>query len=94
MKFQSREAPAVGGNLKQLRVARQLTLEALAAECGVSRAMLGQIELGRSIPTINLLAKIAKGLGVSIEQVLIPTTRTAPMGAAQAHDETPRRRRR
>jgi transcriptional regulator with XRE-family HTH domain len=79
MKLQSREAPAVGGNLKRLRIARQLTLEALAAECGVSRAMLGQIELEKSIPTINVLGKNAKGLGVSIEEVLIPTTRTDPM---------------
>jgi transcriptional regulator with XRE-family HTH domain len=52
----------VGENLRRLRTRRGLSLERLAKACGVSRAMLGQIELGRSAPTINVLWKIARSL--------------------------------
>ncbi len=48
-------APVVGANLRRLRVKRALSLEKLSKLSGVSRAMLGQIELGQSAPTINVL---------------------------------------
>jgi len=54
----------VGHNLRRLRTRRGLSLDRLAKASGVSRAMLGQIELGRSVPTINLLWKIARALDV------------------------------
>ncbi len=56
--------PVVGGNLRRLRGQRGLSLEKLSRLSGVSRAMLGQIELGQSAPTINVLWKIASALGV------------------------------
>jgi transcriptional regulator with XRE-family HTH domain len=56
--------PVVGGNLRRLRSQRGLSLERLSRLSGVSRAMLGQIELGQSAPTINVLWKIASALGV------------------------------
>jgi DNA-binding Lrp family transcriptional regulator len=34
-----------------------LSLDALARQCGVSRAMLAQIESGRSVPSIKVLCK-------------------------------------
>ncbi|MTJ82148.1 MAG: helix-turn-helix domain-containing protein [Telmatospirillum sp.] len=55
---------SVGENLRRLRTRRGLSLERLAKASGVSRAMLGQIELGRSAPTINVLWKIATSLDV------------------------------
>ena len=39
----------VGQNIKRLRSRRNLSLEGLAKISGVSRAMLGQIETGRSV---------------------------------------------
>jgi transcriptional regulator with XRE-family HTH domain len=56
--------PVVGSNLRRLRGQRGLSLEKLSRLSGVSRAMLGQIELGQSAPTINVLWKIAHALGV------------------------------
>jgi len=56
----------VGENLRKLRTRQGLSLERLAKASGVSRAMLGQIELGRSAPSINLLWKIARSLNVPI----------------------------
>jgi transcriptional regulator with XRE-family HTH domain len=40
------------------------SLERLAKISGVSRAMISQVELGRSTPTIALLWKLARALGV------------------------------
>lgn len=63
-------APVVGANLRRLRVKRGLSLERLAGVSGVSRAMLGQIELGKSTPTITVLWKIARALDVSFSTLL------------------------
>jgi transcriptional regulator with XRE-family HTH domain len=54
----------VGANLKRIRVRQGFSLERLAKLAGVSRAMISQIELGRSVPTIGLLWKLARALGV------------------------------
>ncbi|KAF1031166.1 MAG: HTH-type transcriptional regulator SutR [Pseudomonas sp.] len=60
----------VAHNLQRLRSKRYLSLDALARACGVSRAMLAQIESGRSVPSIKVLCKIAKGLKVSVAAFL------------------------
>ncbi|MFC6298999.1 helix-turn-helix domain-containing protein [Pseudomonas sp. CCM 7893] len=60
----------VAQNLQRLRSKRHLSLDALARACGVSRAMLAQIESGRSVPSIKVLCKIAKGLKVSVAAFL------------------------
>ena len=60
----------VAQNLQRLRSKRHLSLDALARLCGVSRAMLAQIESGRSVPSIKVLCKIAKGLKVSVAAFL------------------------
>ena len=61
----------VGANLRRLRVKRGLSLERLAQRSGVSRAMLGQIELGRSVPTITLLWKVARALDVTFAALIV-----------------------
>jgi transcriptional regulator with XRE-family HTH domain len=63
-------APVVGTNLRRLRTRRGLSLERLAQISGVSRAMLGQIELGQSAPTINVLWKIARALEVTFSALI------------------------
>src|SRR5579871_1235604 len=63
-------APVVGRNLRKLRTQRGLSLERLAKGSGVSRAMLGQIELGQSAPTINVLWKIARALGIPFSALI------------------------
>jgi transcriptional regulator with XRE-family HTH domain len=62
--------PVVGANLRRLRMKHGLSLERLAKASGVSRAMLGQIELGQSTPTINILWKISTALGVPYSALL------------------------
>ncbi len=75
----------VAGNLKRFRTERALSLEKLAQASGVSRAMLGQIELGQSAPTINLLWKVAQALEVSFS-ALIATPRAGDTQVLRAVD--------
>jgi transcriptional regulator with XRE-family HTH domain len=60
----------LGANLRQLRTRRGLSLERLADRSGVSRAMLSQVELGHSTPTINVLWKIASALDVPFSALI------------------------
>ena len=76
--------PIVGANLRRLRVKRGLSLERMAKASGVSRAMLGQIELGRSTPTINVVWKIARALDVSFSTLI--TERSASRAALVPRD--------
>src|SRR5882672_10095488 len=80
--------PIVGANLRRLRVKRGLSLERLAKQSGVSRAMLGQVELGQSTPTINVLWKISLALDVPFSALLGkasqgPTVSVLPLERAQ-----------
>lgn len=61
---------ALGHNLRRLRTRQGHSLERLAKLSGVSRAMLSQVETGKSAPTINLLWKIATALGVPFATLL------------------------
>jgi transcriptional regulator with XRE-family HTH domain len=66
----------IGENLRRHRTRRGLSLERLAKASGVSRAMLGQIELGRSTPTINVLWKIASALDLPFAALVNQTPDT------------------
>ncbi|MBL8269514.1 MAG: helix-turn-helix transcriptional regulator [Steroidobacter sp.] len=59
-------ARVIGTNLRRLRSQNNLSLEKLARAAGVSRAMLGQIELGQSVPTVTVLARIADAFTLPI----------------------------
>jgi len=80
-------APIVGANLRRLRSQRNLSLERLAKASGVSRAMLGQIELHQSTPTINVLWKIARALNVPFSALMsrpsASHTKVLPSGQAK-----------
>lgn len=60
----------IGDRLRQLRTAQGWSLDRLAGACGVSKAMLGQIERGESSPTVVTLWKIAAGLACSFSSLL------------------------
>ena len=62
--------PIVGANLRRLRSQHGLSLDKLAKASGVSRAMLSQIELGQSAPTITVLWKIARALDVTFSTLI------------------------
>jgi transcriptional regulator with XRE-family HTH domain len=60
----------LGRNLRRLRTRQGHSLERLAKLAGVSRAMLSQIETGKSAPTVSILWKIATALGVPFATLL------------------------
>jgi transcriptional regulator with XRE-family HTH domain len=55
--------------LWEIRTAKGLKLEAVAAATGVSKSTLNNIENGKTSPTLANLEKIAKGLGCRISDL-------------------------
>lgn len=47
-----------------------ISLSALSEVSGVSKAMLNQVELGRSTPSINVLGRIARAFGVPFSMLI------------------------
>ncbi len=56
--------------LKRLRRQRGLSQEELAERAGINRSYLSLLENGRSSPTMEVVEKLAQGLGVSIWTLL------------------------
>jgi transcriptional regulator with XRE-family HTH domain len=80
------ELPAIlGHNLRRLRTRQGHSLERLARMSGVSRAMLGQIENCKSVPTISTLWKIATALGVPFAH-LLATEKVQHLAVLRAND--------
>jgi len=76
----------VGANLRRLRRQRGLSLDSLAKISGVSRAMLSQIEIGQSVPSINVVFKVARAFGLPFSALLAGSARRAhvmPAGTAK-----------
>jgi transcriptional regulator with XRE-family HTH domain len=82
----ARVAHLVGANLREARRKQGHSLDSLAAISGVSRAMLGQIETAKSVPTITVLWKIATALGVPLDQ-LVGEPEEPEIVVAQATDD-------
>jgi transcriptional regulator with XRE-family HTH domain len=61
----------IGENIKKWRAKRKLTQDDLVKKADVKYSTLTKIEGGVvKKPSIQIVAKIAKGLGISIEELL------------------------
>jgi XRE family transcriptional regulator, regulator of sulfur utilization len=60
----------VGPRIRALREAGGLSLRDLADRTGVSAPMLSQVERGETSPTLATAGRIAKGLELSLSQLL------------------------
>ena len=60
----------VGGRVKALREAADLSLRDLASRSGVSAPMLSQVERGETSPTLTVAVRIARGLDLRLSQLL------------------------
>jgi len=74
----------IADRVRELRAAHGLSLDALAAQSGVSRSMISLIERGESSPTAVVLEKLAAALGVMLASLFDPPaaarpTRTSPV---------------
>lgn len=56
----------VGGRIREERSRRGLTLEGLARAAGVSKGLLSKIENFRAVPSLPVLASLARALGLDL----------------------------
>jgi transcriptional regulator with XRE-family HTH domain len=56
----------VARNLRRLRVERNLSQEALAADAGIDRTYVSRLERGLENPTVALLEQLSDALGATI----------------------------
>lgn len=61
----------IASNLKRRREELGLSLGQLAAQSGVSKAMIAKVESGQSSPTAGLLGRLCSGLGVTLSTLMI-----------------------
>lgn len=62
---------AFGENLRKIRENKGLSAEKAATLCGISPSTFTKYERGEVQPTANPIRQIAKGLGVSTDEVLM-----------------------
>jgi len=63
----------LGQRVRELRRARDWTLEQAAREAGLARSTLSKIENGQMSPTYDAVKKLATGLGISVPQLFTPS---------------------
>lgn len=62
----------LGVRVRELRKARNWTLEQAATQAGLARSTLSKIENGQMSPTYDALKKLAEGLEISVPQLFTP----------------------
>jgi len=62
----------LGARVRELRKARNWTLEQAANQAGLARSTLSKIENGQMSPTFEALKKLAVGLEISVPQLFTP----------------------
>jgi len=71
----------VGARIRALREARGLSLSALAAQAGIGKGSLSELETGRRNPTLDTMYAVAAPLGVPLAALVDDHD-----GAVLAHD--------
>ena len=64
------KSDGLGQRIRSLRLQRQMTGTELARHCGVTKGLISQIERSITIPSLDVLARIANALEVSMGQLL------------------------
>ncbi len=60
----------VGGRIRDERCRRGLTVDALARSAGVSKGLLSKIENFRAVPSLPVLAALARALGLDLSALV------------------------
>jgi transcriptional regulator with XRE-family HTH domain len=81
----SLESYCIGLKLRTLRTSKRLTLSRLAAETGLSTALLSKLETDRMIPTLPTLAAISRVYGVGLSYFFAESARHALSITRKAH---------
>jgi len=81
----------LGARVRELRKARDWTLEQAAQQAGLARSTLSKIENGQMSPTYDALKKLAIGLEISVPQLFTPPSKgqvNGRMSVSRAGEET------
>ncbi len=60
----------LGCRIRYLRKLKKMSIETLAFESRINKNYLCDLENGRRNPTLLILAKISKGLNITLEELL------------------------
>lgn len=63
---------AFGARLRELRVERGLSQEALVERAGLHRTYIGSVERGERNPSLDAIHAFARGLGVDVSELFPP----------------------
>jgi len=83
----------VAWNLRRIRVDRGIPQEQLAYDAGIDRSYMGGLERQTENPTIDLLDRLAKTLGVHLSEFFLQpprgamTLRPLPKGRKPTHPD-------
>ena len=66
----SKESQAFGRNMKRLRTEKGITQGDISRSLKLARSFISNIENGKTNPTLATIAKLAKVLGVSTDELL------------------------
>ena len=64
------ESAMLGNNLKRIREAKNMSQGDIMRSLGCSRSYIGNIENGKTNPTLSTIAKLAKAVGVPLNKLL------------------------
>jgi transcriptional regulator with XRE-family HTH domain len=76
----------LGGRVRQLRTARDWSLETLAGASGVSRSMLSEIEREQANPTLAVTLRIARAFDMTLGDLLEAPEATSNVAVIRADD--------
>ena len=62
--------PRLGARLRDLRLKSGVALKVIAKRADISIAYLSEVERGRKLPAIDVLARIADALDTSVVEIL------------------------
>jgi len=66
----SEEAQKLGKNLKRIRTKKGITQGDIVRLLGMPKSFVSSIENGKTNPTLATITKLAKAVGVSINELL------------------------
>ncbi|MEK7657669.1 MAG: helix-turn-helix transcriptional regulator [Patescibacteria group bacterium] len=64
------EAVKLGNNLRRIRMEKGITQGDIVRALGMGRGFVSNIENGKGNPTLTTITKLAKVLGVPIEELI------------------------
>ena len=63
-------AKKLGENMKRIRTEKQMSQGDICRKLGVDRSYISNVENGNKNPTLSTITRLAKALGVSVDELL------------------------